>query len=93
MSHRTSLPVRSFAAAASTATVLWFTVSPALAHPAPEPNYAGPGAVTVVTAPAPTDASWDPRQLAAGAVAGLVIGAGLMAAGSATRRSHGHVTA
>jgi hypothetical protein len=93
MSHRTSLPVRSFAAAASSAAVLWFTVSPALAQTAPEPNYAGPGAVTVVTAPATSESSLDPRQLAAGALAGLAIGAGLMAAGNSTRRSHGHATA
>ncbi|MEO7235973.1 MAG: hypothetical protein ABIW80_11450 [Lapillicoccus sp.] len=93
MSHPTPFPVRLAAAAAASTAALVLTVSPALAQRAPDPSYAGLAPVTVVSAPTLSDSTLDVRQLAAGALAGLALGAGAMAAVGSPRRSHGHATA
>ena len=95
MSNHTTLTVRLAAAAATTAATLLLTVAPAMAKTAPEPNFAGPGTSFVVTPPqaaAPVESSIDLRQLGAGALAGLAVGAGAVAVTRAARRPRGHAT-
>ena len=93
MSHPTTLPVRLAGATAVSAAALLLTVSPALAQRAPEPGYAGVVPVTVVTPTTSPDGAMDVRQIAAGALAGIALGAGAAAATGSVRRSHGHVAA
>ena len=93
MSHPTTFLVRLAAAAAASTAALVLTMSPALAQRAPDPSYAGVAPATVVSAPTSSDATLDVRQLATGALAGLALGAGAMAAAGSARRSHGHATA
>ena len=78
MSNHTTLSVRLAAAAATTAATLLLTVAPALAQTAPEPNFAAPGTSLVVLPPsaaAPVESSIVLRQLGAGALVGLAVGA------------------
>ena len=95
MSNHTTLTVRLAAATATTAATLLLTVAPALAKTAPEPNFAGPGTYFLVSPPPATaavEAPIDLRQLGAGALAGLAVGAGAVAVTRAPRRPHGPAT-
>ena len=95
MSNHHTLSVRAAAAAATTAATVLFAVAPAMAKTAPEPNFAGPGTSFVISPPptaAPVESSIDLRQLGAGALAGLAVGAGVVVAGRAARRPRGHAT-
>jgi hypothetical protein len=95
MSHHTRLTVRLAAAAAASSATVLLSVSPALAHPAPEPNYAGtvlvlPAAMpTITTAESPVDVG----QLGAAGLVGLAVGAGAMLGVRAVRRPHAHAAA
>ena len=92
----TTLSVRLVAAAATTAATLLLTVAPALAQTAPEPNFAAPGTSLVVLPPsaaAPVESSIDLRQLGAGALVGLAVGAGAVVVTRSARRPREHATA
>ena len=96
MSNHTTLSVRLAAAAATTAATALLTVAPALAQTAPEPNFAAPGTSLVVLPPsaaAPVESSIDPRQIGAGALVGVAVGAGAVVVTRSARRPREHATA